>query len=62
MPPDHPLWSMENVIITPHISGSDSDACFTKRIWEVFAENVRRFVAGEALLNELTPKELRGQV
>ena len=53
---------MENVIITPHISGSDSDPCFTKRIWEVFAENVRRFLTGEPLLNELTPQELRGQV
>jgi len=61
LPPDHPLWSMENVIITPHISGSDSSTRFTERIWEVFAENVRRFLAGGPLLNELTPQELRGQ-
>ena len=62
LPPDHPLWSMENVIITPHISGSDSSTRFTERNWEVFAENIRRFLAGELLLNELTPQELRGEV
>ena len=62
LPPNHPLWSMENVIITPHISGTDSSPRFTERIWDVFAENVRRFLAGEPLLNELTPQELRGEI
>ena len=48
LPPDSPLWDMENVLITPH-TGS-----VTPRIWErqyaLISENVRRFLAGEPLL------------
>jgi phosphoglycerate dehydrogenase-like enzyme len=61
LPPDHPLWGMENVIITPHISGSDRSPRFAERNWDVFVENVRRSLAGEPLLNELSPRELNGE-
>ncbi len=48
-PPEHPLWKMENVILTPHIAG------FSPRVSErrlgVVVENVKRFAAGETLLN-----------
>lgn len=48
MPPDSPLWDMDNVLITPH-TGS-----VTPRLWErqyiLISENVRRFLAGEPLL------------
>ncbi|HKW26286.1 MAG TPA: D-2-hydroxyacid dehydrogenase [Terriglobales bacterium] len=48
LPPDSPLWDMDNVLITPH-TGS-----VTPRIWErqytLISENVRRFLAGEPLL------------
>jgi len=48
LPPDSPLWEMENVLITPH-TGS-----VTPRLWErqyaLISENVRRFLAGEPLL------------
>lgn len=48
LPPDSPLWDMENVLITPH-TGS-----VTPRLWErqytLISENVRRFLAGEPLL------------
>jgi phosphoglycerate dehydrogenase-like enzyme len=48
LPPDSPLWDMENVLITPH-TGS-----VTPHIWErqytLISENVRRFLAGEPLL------------
>jgi phosphoglycerate dehydrogenase-like enzyme len=49
LPADHPLWEMENVLITPHAAwmGPDSEA----RRLEVLRENLRRFVAGEPLLN-----------
>lgn len=44
-----PLWDMPNVLITPHIAGLRPDH------WEVavdlFAENLRRFEAGQPLLN-----------
>ncbi len=45
VPDDHPLWSMENVIITPHIAGV-SPLRF-ERWLDTFCENLRRFVAGE---------------
>lgn len=59
MPPDHPLWSMTNVIMTPHISGSSSSTRFLERTWDVFLQNVKRFQRGEVLLNELTPLQLK---
>ncbi len=49
LPADHPLWEMENVLITPHVAwmGPDSEA----RRLGVLTENLRRFVADEPLLN-----------
>jgi phosphoglycerate dehydrogenase-like enzyme len=48
LPPDSPLWDMENVLITPH-TGS-----VTPHIWErqyaLISENIRRFLAGEPLM------------
>src|SRR5687768_4930817 len=58
MPPDHPLWRMRNVIMTPHISGSSKSPHFTSRLWQLFAENLKRWQAGQPLLNELTPSQL----
>ncbi|MCC7198159.1 MAG: D-2-hydroxyacid dehydrogenase [Gammaproteobacteria bacterium] len=49
LPAGHPLWSMPNVIITPHVAPrSDAQG---ERNWIVVAENLRRYVAGEPLLN-----------
>ncbi|MFN0242977.1 MAG: D-2-hydroxyacid dehydrogenase [Planctomycetota bacterium] len=49
LPADHPLWTLPNVLITPHVS---SDAELTdERSWKLLRENVRRFGAGEPLLN-----------
>ena len=59
MPPDHPLWTMPNVFMTPHISGSARGAYFLPRIWSIFAENLDRFVRGRPLLNELTARQLQ---
>ncbi|MEF3302178.1 D-2-hydroxyacid dehydrogenase [Paenibacillus sp. GYB003] len=61
MPPEHPLWTFPNVIMTPHISGSSQSTHFKRRIWSIFAENVRRHLSGEPLWNELTPSQLIGQ-
>jgi phosphoglycerate dehydrogenase-like enzyme len=49
LPPTHPLWAMDNVIITPHVA-ADSDSQRQRYVLLV-AENLRRYVAGEALLN-----------
>ncbi|MCB1103759.1 MAG: D-2-hydroxyacid dehydrogenase [Cephaloticoccus sp.] len=60
MPPDHPLWSLPNVIFTPHISGSSLSPNFKTRLWDIFNQNVSRMNRGETLLNELTPAQLAG--
>jgi phosphoglycerate dehydrogenase-like enzyme len=60
MPPDHPLWRFPNVIFTPHISGSSLSPHFLERIWEIFLENVQRYLDGMPLLNQLTPEQLSG--
>jgi phosphoglycerate dehydrogenase-like enzyme len=49
LPPDHPLWKMQNVIITPHVS-SNADVDENKR-WLLVRENLRRYVAGERMLS-----------
>jgi phosphoglycerate dehydrogenase-like enzyme len=49
LPPDHPLWSRDDVIITPHVARSYEEAPFR---WEpLFEENLRRWAAGEPLLH-----------
>jgi phosphoglycerate dehydrogenase-like enzyme len=51
LPPDSPLWSLENVIVTPHTSGDSPQVA--ERTLTLFAENVRRYKAGEPLLNRV---------
>jgi phosphoglycerate dehydrogenase-like enzyme len=58
LPPEHPLWSMPNVILTPHISGSSAGREFLPRVWDLFAENLARYLDGRPLLNELSADEL----
>jgi phosphoglycerate dehydrogenase-like enzyme len=49
LPKGHPLWKFDNVVITPHIAGrSDHDR---DRMVGTVKENIRRFVAGEPLIN-----------
>ncbi len=49
LPEDSPLWEMENVIMTPHVSGFTPQ--YDERATDIFAENLRRYLAGEPLLN-----------
>ena len=49
LPPDHPLWQIPNVIITPHVAGG-SDRTF-ERLFLVVRENLRRYVNGEPMLS-----------
>jgi phosphoglycerate dehydrogenase-like enzyme len=43
--PDSPLWSMPNVIITPHIAAASTH--IAERHLQTLLENIRRFVAGK---------------
>ena len=49
--PESPLWSLPNVIITPHSSGT-TPANYP-RATAIFVENLRRWRKGEALVNEV---------
>lgn len=49
LPAGHPLWTRKNVILTPHASGHSPHS--GERMFDLFCENVRRFAAGEPLLN-----------
>ena len=51
LPASSPFWSLDNVLITPHT------AAVTDRLWErhyrLIADNMKRFLAGKPLLNEV---------
>lgn len=61
LPPEHPLWSLPNVVLTPHISGSNLSPHFQERICEIFSQNLERYCRGKPLLNELTPAQIQGK-
>ena len=48
LPPDSPLWDLQNLIISPHVSA------LTPQMWDgrrqIFKENLRRFLANEPFL------------
>lgn len=58
LPPEHPLWTMPNVILTPHIAGSALSPKFVPRTSDLFEQNVMRFLEGRELLNELGRDQL----
>ncbi len=49
LPPESPLWSLDNVIVTPHIAGEPAD--YPERAVAIVAENLARWRAGRPLLN-----------
>jgi phosphoglycerate dehydrogenase-like enzyme len=55
LPPTSPLWSLPNVILTPHTSGFTPH--YEERAAAIFTENLRRYVAGELLLNTVRKAE-----
>lgn len=52
---DSPLWKMPNVLITPHISGRGfgHDPATEKKVWDICLENLRRYLSGEDIINEI---------
>lgn len=53
LPVDNNLWDLDNVIITPHISGPS----LPEDIVKLFLENLRRFDRGEQLINLVDKKK-----
>lgn len=51
LPDDHALWDLPNVIVTPHSAGTTRLS--RQRAVEMFGNNLRRYVAGEPLRNEV---------
>jgi phosphoglycerate dehydrogenase-like enzyme len=49
LPPSSPLWTMPNVIITPHVAGFRDD--YWDAATELFAASLRRYLDGEAVAN-----------
>ncbi|MSQ94805.1 MAG: D-2-hydroxyacid dehydrogenase [Gemmataceae bacterium] len=49
LPRDHPLWRMENVILTPHCAAASPRV--PERHLQTLLDNLRRFVTGQPLLN-----------
>ncbi len=49
LPQDHPLWTMPNVLITPHMAGYGP--YLNDRRYEIIRDNCRAFAAGRTLRN-----------
>jgi phosphoglycerate dehydrogenase-like enzyme len=47
LPPDSPLWGVENLLITPHVAGITNKAWH--RHYELFSDNLRRYLARQPL-------------
>lgn len=51
LPASHPLWSLPNVLLTPHTAWAGGGAAQLRLVEELILENVRRFVRGEPVLH-----------
>lgn len=51
LPADHPLWRMENVILTPHIAAASTH--IAKRHLETLLENIRRYLVNQPFLTQV---------
>ena len=52
-----PLFDIENVILTPHIAGSQSNE--VKRMSDLVVDELERYLKGEPCLYEITPEKLK---
>jgi phosphoglycerate dehydrogenase-like enzyme len=51
LPASHALWSLPNVLLTPHTAWAGGGAAQVQRLEELVLENVRRFAQGEPVLH-----------
>lgn len=52
LPPEHPFWTMENVLITPHLAS----VALPRSAAQQIAENIRRVRSGREVLNRVDPR------
>ena len=55
LPADSPLWNVPNFVVTPHVSADDGDNYIPITL-DLFFENMRRYQAGETLMNVVRPE------
>ena len=55
LPSDSPLWQLDNVILTPHVTGGVED--YSGRATEIFCSNLERYLRGEPLENVVDPSK-----
>jgi phosphoglycerate dehydrogenase-like enzyme len=55
LPPGHPLWTLPNVIITPHNAGLHPH--YAEHAGQLFLDNLRRYLTGEPLVNVVDKEE-----
>jgi phosphoglycerate dehydrogenase-like enzyme len=55
LPPDSPLWSVPNLMVTPHVSADDGDN-YVAITLDIFFDNMRRYLKGEPLRNVVRPE------
>ena len=53
LPPESPLWELDNVIITPHITGGVEN--YNELATSILCDNLRRYLDGEPLRNIVDP-------
>lgn len=51
LPPDHPMWKVKNIFITPHVSGGYHVAETKNRIIRIACRNIRAYIEGKPLEN-----------
>jgi glyoxylate/hydroxypyruvate reductase A len=51
LPPEDPLWALDNVLITPHMASIAIPASAAQQI----ADNIQRLARGEAVMHEVDP-------
>ena len=49
LPQDSPLWTLPNVIVTPHIAGMRAD--YAERFTDILVENLERYSRKQSLRN-----------
>jgi phosphoglycerate dehydrogenase-like enzyme len=49
LPPESELWQLENVIMSPHLSGGTE--IYNQRATDIFCENLRRYLENKTLMN-----------